>query len=278
MADLHGKVVLITGASRGIGKAIGLRAARDGARVAVIAKTETPHPKLPGTVHSAVAEMQAAGGEALACVADIRDHEQIQVAVDHAVARFGGIDILVNNASAIQLTDTLQTPARRFDLLHQVNVRATFLTTQACVPHLSAATNPHILNLAPPLRSTLQARWFKDHLAYTMAKYGMSLCVLGMAAEFADLGIAVNALWPRTIIATAAVRNLLGGEAAIQRCRTPEIVADAAHAILLRDSRTCTGEFFLDEDVLRAAGHTDFDGYAVTPGADPLPDLFVDTA
>jgi len=273
MLTLMGKTIFITGASRGIGKAIGLRAARDGANVVIAAKTTTPHPKLGGTIHTAAAEMEAAGGKALACAVDIRFEDQIQAAVAKAVETFGGIDILVNNASAISLTGTLVTPLKRFDLMHQVNLRGTFACSQACIPHLLKAENPHILNISPPLN--LVPRWFGPHGAYTMAKYGMSLCVLGMAEEFREQGLAVNALWPRTVIATAAVMNLLGGEAVIQVSRKPEIMADAAHAILTRSSRSCTGNFFLDEDVLRAAGVTDLGQYAMQPGGELMPDLFL---
>lgn len=273
MPDLKGKTVFITGASRGIGKAIGLRAARDGANVVIAAKTTTAHPKLPGTIHTAAAEMEAAGGKALACAVDIRFEDQIRAAVAKAVETFGGIDILVNNASAISLSGTLDTPLKRFDLMHQVNARGTFACSQACIPHLLKAENPHILNISPPLN--LAARWFAPHGAYTMAKYGMSLCVLGMAEEFRQQGLAVNALWPRTVIATAAVMNLLGGEAVVQHSRRPEVMADAAYAILTRPSRECTGNFFLDEEVLRAAGATDFSQYSVGPDAELLPDLFV---
>src|ERR1041385_7683792 len=236
MGELAGKTIFITGASRGIGKAIGLRAARDGANIVIAAKTVSPHPKLPGTIHTAAEEMQAAGGKALACAVDIRFEEQIREAVAKAVAAFGGIDILVNNASAINLTGTLETPMKWFDRMHQVNVRGTFACSQACLPHLLKASNPHILNISPPLK--LEAKWFAPHVAYTMAKLGMSLCVLGMAEEFRSAGIAVNALWPRTIIATAAVMNLLGGQEAINKSRNPEIMADAAHAILTRPNNT----------------------------------------
>lgn len=271
--SLQGKTLLITGASRGIGLAIALRAARDGANIAVVAKTSEPHPKLPGTVHTACEAIRQAGGQALACVADIRSEEQVTQAVQQTVATFGGIDVLVNNASAVFLSGTPTTPLKRFDLMHQVNSRGTFLCSQACYPHLVRAKNPHILNLAPPL--SLEPRWFAPHLAYSLAKFGMSLCVLGMAEEFREVGIGVNALWPRTIIATAAVQNLLGGEAAIRRARRPEIMADAAHAILVQPSRTLTGRFLLDEEVLANAGVTDFSGYLVEPGAEPLPDFFV---
>jgi citronellol/citronellal dehydrogenase len=273
MQTLRGKTVFITGASRGIGLAIALRAAQDGAQIVVAAKTVEPHPKLPGTISSAVEAIEAAGGEGLAVATDIRFEDQVVAAVEAAVRRFGKIDILVNNASAIQLTGTLATPLPKFDLMHQVNVRGTFLTSRACLPHLLRAENPHILNISPPLN--LKPSWFAGHVAYTMSKYGMSLCVLGMAEEFRAEGVAVNALWPRTAIATAAVQNLLGGSGAISRCRRPEIMADAAWQILTRNSRECTGEFFVDDDVLRAAGITDLDRYAVTPGAELLPDFFV---
>jgi citronellol/citronellal dehydrogenase len=273
MNTLRGKTLLITGASRGIGKAIGLRAAHDGANVVIAAKTVEPHPRLPGTIYTAAEEIEKAGGRALACAVDIRFEDQVQAAVDRAVATFGGIDILVNNASAIQLTGTLATEMKRYDLMQSVNVRGTYLTSKLCLPHLVKAANPHILNLAPP--QNLDSRWFAPHLAYTMSKYGMSLCVLGMAAEFREQGVAVNALWPRTVIATAAVRNLLGGEEIIARSRRPEIVADAAYVILTRPSPECTGNFFIDEQVLAAAGVTDFDQYAVTPGSELIADFFL---
>jgi citronellol/citronellal dehydrogenase len=273
MTTLHNKTLFITGASRGIGLAIGLRAARDGANVAIIAKTTEPHPKLPGTIHTAAREIEQAGGRALALATDIRFDEQIAEAVRKTVETFGGIDVLVNNASAISLTGTLETPMKRYDLMHQINTRGTYACSQACIPHLKNAGNPHVLNLAPPLN--MDAKWFAPHVAYTMAKYGMSMCVLGMAEEFRSDGIAVNALWPRTAIATAAVRNILGGEAIVPGCRTPEIMADAAHAILTRESRSCTGQFFIDETVLRGEGVTDFERYAVTPGAELVPDFFL---
>jgi citronellol/citronellal dehydrogenase len=271
--NLRGKTLFITGASRGIGKAIAIRAARDGANIAVAAKTDRPHPKLPGTVHTAVAEIEAAGGRGLACLMDVRFEDQVEAAVERTKEAFGGIDILINNAGAIQLTGTLDTPMKRFDLMHAVNVRGTFLTAQKCLPYLTEAPNPHILNIAPPL--SLEPRSLAPHLAYTLSKYGMSLCVLGMAEEFRQQGIAVNALWPQTIIATAAVKNLLGGRAAVRRARKPEIMADAAHAILCRDSRQYTGCFLLDQQVLTATGMTDLTHYAVEPGAELLDDLFV---
>lgn len=270
--SLHGKTLFITGASRGIGLAIALRAARDGANIAVAAKSDVANPKLPGTIHSAARAIEAAGGSALALRCDIRDEASVQAAVAATVERFGGIDILVNNASAIWLHGTADTPIKRFDLMFGVNVRGTFLCSQACLPHLGRAANPHILTLAPP--PTLDPKWYAPHVAYTIAKTGMSLCALGMAAEFAPLGIAVNTLWPYTVIATAAVQMIPGIDP--NRCRKPEIVADAAHAILIQDSRTLTGRFLLDEDVLRAAGVSDFDQYAMQLGADLHPDLFLD--
>lgn len=273
MADLRGKTLFITGASRGIGLAIGLRAARDGANVAIAAKTIEAHPKLPGTIYTAAREIEAAGGKALPLAVDIRFEAQIHEGVQRTVETFGGIDILVNNASAIFLAGTLETPMKRFDLMHQVNTRGTFACAQACLPWLKRAANPHILNLSPPLN--MDARWFAPHVAYTMAKYGMSMCVLGMSEEFRRDGVAVNALWPRTAIDTAAVRNLLGGDATLRGSRKPEIVADAAHAILTRDSRRCTGNFFVDDEVLRDAGVTDFDRYAVAPGTPLVPDFFL---
>lgn len=273
MADLRGKTLFITGASRGIGKAIALRAASDGANIVIAAKTTEPHPKLPGTIHSAAEEVEAAGGKALAVVCDIREEDQVRQAVEQAVATFGGIDILVNNASAINLTRTLETPIKRFDLMWGVNARGTFLCSQACLPYLEKAANPHILTLSPPLN--LNPKWFKDHVAYTIAKYGMSLCVLGMAEEFKDRGIAVNALWPRTVVATAALA-MLGGAIKPENCRKPEIVADAAHAILTRDSRSHTGNFYIDEDVLREEGITDLEKYAVQPGQRLMTDLFLE--
>ncbi len=273
MTTLHGKTLLITGASRGIGLAIALRAARDGANVVIAAKSAVANPKLPGTIHSAAAAVEAAGGQALAVPMDVRDSDAIDAAVAAAVARFGGIDILVNNASAIWLAGTAATPVKRYDLMHQVNTRGTFLMTRACLPHLQRAANPHALMLAPP--PTLDPRWFREHTAYTIAKLGMSLCVLGMSAEFAAQGIAVNALWPRTVIATAAVA-MLGDAVKPENCRRPEIVADAAHWMLTRPAHDYSGHFAVDEEVLRAAGVSDFERYAVQPGAPLLPDLFLD--
>jgi citronellol/citronellal dehydrogenase len=272
MADLKGKTLFITGGSRGIGKAIALRAAADGANVAIAAKTAEPHPKLPGTIYTAAEEIAAAGGCALPLQVDIRDEEQVAAAVRSTVERFGGIDVLVNNASAISLTGTLETPMKKFDLMWSINARGTFACSQACIPHLRKSPNPHILTLSPPLN--LDPGWFKQNTAYTISKYGMSLVVLGLAEEFKADGIAVNALWPRTVIATAALA-MLGGLTPPANCRRPEIVADAAHAILTRDSRCCTGSFYIDEDVLREAGVTDFARYAVAPGQPLHPDLFL---
>jgi citronellol/citronellal dehydrogenase len=273
MGTLQGKTLFITGASRGIGKAIALRAARDGANVAVLGKTAEPNARLPGTVPGTVAEVEAAGGKAIGCLCDVRFEDQVQAAVARTVEAFGGIDILVNNASAISLTPTLQTEMKRFDLMQQVNTRATFMVSKACLPHLLKSANPHILVMSPPLH--LRPEWFANHLAYTIAKYGMSLCVLGLAAEWAQKGVAVNALWPRTVIATAAVQNLLGGDTTMARARSPEIVSDAAHVILTRDSRQHTGQFFIDEEVLASAGVTDLSRYSSAPAGDLLQDLFV---
>ena len=270
---LQGKRLLVTGASRGIGKAIALRAAQDGARIAVVAKTVEPHPKLPGTIYTAVEEIVAAGGEGLACVADIRFEEQVEAAVEKAVNEFGGLDMVVNNASAISLTGTTDTPMKRFDLMHAVNVRGTFLVSQKCIPHLTQGENPHILNIAPPLN--MQSSWFAHHVAYTISKYGMSMCVLGMAEELRAEGIAVNALWPKTVIGPAAVQNLLGGDEAMKRTRQPAIMGDAAHAILVRSAAECSGNFFIDEEVLAETGETDFDQYADVPAAELLPDIFL---
>ena len=261
--SLKNKTIFISGGSRGIGLAIALRAAKDGANVTIAAKTAEPHPKLPGTIYSAAEEIKAAGGQALPVLCDIREEAQVADAVEKTVARFGGIDICINNASAIQLSGTLETDMKRYDLMNQINARGTFLVSKMCIPHLKKAANPHILNLAPPL--DMAAKWFKNHVAYTMAKFGMSMCTLGMSAEFAKEGIAVNSLWPLTAIDTAAIRNLLGGPAVASMSRLPDIMADAAHAILTRASRECTGNFFIDELVLREAGVTDFSVYS--PGA-----------
>jgi citronellol/citronellal dehydrogenase len=271
---LTGKTLFITGASRGIGKAIALRAARDGANIVIAAKTTEPNPKLPGTIYTAAQEIEAAGGKALAIPVDIRDEVAVKAAVVQAAEHFGGIDILVNNASAISLTNTLDTTMKRLDLMHSVNTRGTFVCSQACIPYLLQAENPHILMLSPPL--SMKPIWFKNHTAYTMAKYGMSMCVLGMSAEFQEQGIAVNALWPRTLIATAAVA-MLGDAVKPELCRTPEMVADAAYLILNRPSKEYTGNFALVEDILAAAGITDLQQYAAVPGSTQFfPDLFVD--
>ena len=275
MGTLTGKTLFITGASRGIGLAIALRAAQDGANVTIAAKTTVPHPKLSGTIYTAAAAIEQAGGQALACVVDIRNEAMVQQAVAQTAEKFGGIDILVNNASAISLTGTLQTPMKRYDLMQQINTRGTFLCSQTCLPHLLKAENPHVLNLAPPLN--VETRWFAPHTAYTMAKFGMSLCVLGMAGEFKKQGVAFNALWPKTTIDTAAIRNVVGAELA-NRSRKPDIMADAAHAILTRSSRDCTGNFYVDEEVLREEGVSDFSRYAVTPdlkSAELQPDFFI---
>jgi citronellol/citronellal dehydrogenase len=274
--SLRGKTLFVTGASRGIGLAIALRAASEGANVAIAAKTTQPHPKLPGTIYTAAEQIEAAGGKALPLQCDIRFEEQVQDAVAKTVERFGGIDVCVNNASAISLTPTEQTDMKRYDLMHHVNTRGTFVCSKVTIPHLTKAENPHILNLAPPL--DMQARWFKNHVAYTMAKFGMSMCTLGMAAELRPQGIAVNSLWPLTTIDTAAVRNLLGGERVAMASRRPDILADAAIVILHRPSRECTGNFFIDEDVLRAEGVTDFSIYANDPRAALAPDFFVPQA
>ena len=275
--SLQGKRIFITGGSRGIGLAIALRAARDGASVAIAAKTSDPNPKLPGTIHTAAEEIRAAGGTALPIQCDLRDETQIADAVALAAKEFGGIDILINNASAINLTRTEDTPAKRFDLMFDVNVRGTFLTSQAAIPHLrdsaEAGRNPHILTLSPPL--SMKAKWFKNHVAYTMAKYGMSMCVLGMSEEFKRDGIAVNALWPRTAIDTAALQMIPGVDTAA--CRTPEILSDSAYIILNRNSKECTGNFFVDDEVLASEGITDLEKYSVVPGTkDFLLDFFLD--
>lgn len=272
MTNLHGKTLFITGASRGIGLAIALRAARDGANVVIAAKSDVPHPKLPGTIHTAAEAVRAAGGQALAIRCDIREEEAVRAAVALAVAEFGSIDILVNNASAIWLRGTLDTPMKRFDLMQQVNARGSFLCAQVCLPHLLKAANPHILTLAPP--PSLDPKWWRGHVAYTLAKMGMSFVTLGLAAEFGPRGVAVNALWPRTVIATDALNMIPGVDAA--HARKPEIMADAAHVVLTRPSAACNGQFLIDEEVLRAAGVSDFDHYAVQPGQPLLPDLFLD--
>ena len=273
---LGGKALFITGASRGIGLAIALRAARDGARVAIAAKTAAPHPKLPGTIHTAAEQIERAGGQALPLVVDVRHDADVLAAVEKTVAAFGGIDICVNNASAIALTGTEATTMKQFDLMHQINTRGTYLVTQACLPHLKRGTNPHVLMIAPP--PALKPEWFAPHVGYTMAKYGMSLCVLGMAKEFRPHGIAVNALWPRTTIATAAVQFLFGGDAAVRRSRTVDIMAEAAYAILTKpaSSESLTGRFLIDDEVLSAEGIRDFDRFRVDPTAALMPDLFID--
>ena len=273
MTALAQRTLFITGGSRGIGKAIALRAARDGANVVVAAKTDTPHPKLPGTIHTAAEEIEAAGGKALAIKLDVRDDDAVDAAMAQAAEHFGGIDILVNNASAITLRNTQALPMRRFDLMFSVNVRGTYSCTRAALPFLREGTNPHVLNLSPPLN--LNPAWFKDHTAYTMSKYGMSMCVLGMSEEFRPFGIGVNALWPRTVIATAAI-NMLDGMVKPENCRNEDVMADAAHAILARDAASTTGNFYIDEDVLVQEGVTDFDRYAIEPGAPLMKDLFLD--
>jgi citronellol/citronellal dehydrogenase len=272
--SLANKTLFISGASRGIGLAIALRAAGDGANVALIAKTAEPHPKLEGTVYTAAEQIEAAGGQALPIVGDIRDEEQVVSAVAQAVERFGGIDVCVNNASAINLSGTEAMEMKRYDLMQDINTRGTFLVSKTCIPHLRDAENPHILTLSPPI--SLEARWLGPHIGYTLAKYGMSLCALGFAEEFRDAGIASNALWPRTLIATAAVQNLLGGDAAMARARKPELYADAAYAIVTRPSRECTGNTYLCEDVLVEEGVTDFAQYMYVKDGEPQVDLFVD--
>ncbi len=271
--SLKGKTLFITGASRGIGLAIGLKAARDGANVAIAAKTDTPHPKLPGTIHTAAREIEAAGGNALPLVVDVRDEESVKTAIERTVATFGGLDVVVNNASAIQLTPVTQTDMRRFDLMHQINARGTFVTSKHAIPHLEKAANPHILMLSPPL--DMQEKWFAPYTAYTMAKFGMSLVVLGLAGELRAKGIAVNALWPRTTIATAAVKNLLGGDMLMRRSRTPEILADAAYAVFNKPAKNFTGHFLIDDTFLAGEGVTDFDHYRVDPAQSLQQDFFV---
>jgi citronellol/citronellal dehydrogenase len=272
MPDLANKTLFMTGGSRGIGEAIAVRAAADGANVVIAAKTTRPHPKLPGTIYTAAEAIEKAGGRALPLQVDIRDADAVKAAVEQAADRFGGIDILVNNASAINLTPVAETPVKRLDLMLDVNLRGTYICSQACLPWLKRADNPHILTLSPPLN--LEPKWFEQHAAYTLSKYGMSLCVMGLAAELRDAGIAVNALWPRTVIATAAI-NMLGGQVKPENCRKPQIVADAAVAILTRPAREATGRFFIDDEVLRDAGVESLEGYSVNPGADLIPDLFV---
>lgn len=274
MSDLKDRTLFISGGSRGIGLAIAKRAAQDGANIIIAAKTAEPHPKLQGTIYTAAEEIEAAGGKALPVVCDIRSEEQVAEAVEQGADHFGGIDICVNNASAIALTPTLQTPMKRFDLMHQVNTRGTFLVSKTCIPYLMKSGNPHILNLSAPLN--MEEKWFAPHVAYTMAKFGMSMCVLGMAGEFREQGIAVNALWPRTSIATAAVQNLLGGDELTRRSRKPEIMGDAAHVILTKPSREFTGNFCIDDEVLESAGVSDLSVYAVDPSAELAPDFFVE--
>lgn len=273
---LRGKTLFITGASRGIGLAIGLRAARDGANVAIAAKTTEPHPKLEGTIYTAAEAIERAGGRALPLVVDVRDEAAVAGAIARTAETFGGLDIVVNNASAISLTPTPQTEMKRFDLMHQINTRGTYMVSKYAIPHLEKAQNPHIVMLSPPL--DMAEKWFAPHLAYTMAKFGMSMCVLGLAGELRRKGVAVNALWPRTTIATAAVNNLLGGEALMQASRTPEIMADAAHALFLKPSREVTGRFLIDDVFLAEQGVTDFSKYRVTPGIPLAPDFFVPDA
>lgn len=272
MTSLKGKTLFITGGSRGIGLAIALKAAQDGANIAIAAKTDTPHPNLPGTIHDAVDQINAAGGTGLALKVDIRDEEQVKAAVAKTVETFGGIDILINNASAISLTGTLETSMKRYDLMNQVNARGTFLTSQVCLPHLLKAENPHILMLSPPLN--MNPKWFKNNCAYTIAKYGMSMCVLGLAAEFEKENVAVNALWPRTAIDTAALA-MLGGVVKPENCRSTDIVADAAHHILTQPAKGYTGQFLIDDEVLSAAGVTDLTPYKVDPNGTLYPDFFL---
>lgn len=271
--SLAGKTLFVTGASRGIGLAIALRAARDGANIAVAAKTAEPHPKLPGTIYTAAEEIEKAGGKALPLIVDVRDEDSVMSAVEQTAGKFGGIDICVNNASAISLTGTLATDMKRYDLMNQINARGTYLTSKACMPHLKASANPHVLMLSPPL--DMSAKWFAGHTAYTMAKFGMSMCVLGMSAEFKADGIAFNALWPRTGIATAAIRFALAGDEGMRRCRTVEIMADAAHAIFEKKAREFSGNFLIDDTFLYGEGVRDFDQYRVDPSLPLMPDFFV---
>ncbi|MBU6408207.1 MAG: NAD(P)-dependent oxidoreductase [Alphaproteobacteria bacterium] len=271
--SLAGKTLFITGASRGIGLAIAMRAARDGANIAIAAKTAEPHKHLPGTIYTAAAAIEKAGGQALPLIVDVRDEASVAAAVEKTVEAFGGVDICVNNASAISLTGTLSTDMKRYDLMHQINTRGTFLTSKACLPHLRRASNPHVLMLSPPL--DMSPKWFGGHVAYTMAKFGMSMCVLGMAEEFKGDGVAFNALWPRTAVATAAMEFALGGSESLKMCRSTDIMADAAHAIFCKPSRECTGNFFIDDTLLYAEGVRDFDQYRVDPTQSLAPDFFV---
>ena len=271
--SLNGKTLFVTGASRGIGLAIALRAARDGANIAIAAKTAEPHPKLPGTIYTAAEEIEKAGGKALPLIVDVREEASVMAAVEATVAKFGGIDICVNNASAISLTGTEATDMKRYDLMNQINARGTFLTSKACIPHLKRSANPHVLMLSPPL--DMNPRWFQGHVAYSMAKFGMSMCVLGMAAEYKADGIAFNALWPRTGIATAAIKFALAGDEGMKQCRTVDIMADAAHAIFVKDARAFSGNFLIDDSFLYDEGVRDFDHYRVDPTARLMPDFFV---
>jgi citronellol/citronellal dehydrogenase len=273
MNNLKNKTLFVSGASRGIGLAIAKRAAKDGANIILAAKTAEPHPKLPGTIYTAAEEIEDVGGKALPVVCDIRDEENVRNAVNKGLDHFGAIDICINNASAIQLTGTLQTDMKRYDLMNQINARGTFLVSKVCLPHLIKSDNPHILNLSPPL--DMDPKWFGPHVAYTMAKFGMSLCVLGMAEEFKEEGVAVNALWPRTAVATAAIKNALGGDSIMNISRSPEIMADAAHVILTKNSREFTGNFCIDDNLLADNGVTDFSQYAEVPFAELAPDFFV---
>jgi citronellol/citronellal dehydrogenase len=273
MNDLKNKTLFVSGASRGIGLAIAKRAAKDGANIILAAKTAEPHPKLPGTIYTAADEIIEEGGQALPVICDIRDEENVRDAVNKGLDHFGGIDICVNNASAIQLTGTLQTDMKRYDLMNQINARGTFLVSKVCLPHLLNSDNPHILNLSPPL--DMDPKWFGPHVAYTMAKFGMSLCVLGMAEEFKEDGVAVNALWPRTAVATAAIKNALGGDSIMNISRSPEIMADAAYVILTKDSKEFTGNFCIDDNLLADNGVTDFSQYAEVPFSELAPDFFV---
>ena len=273
MINLENKTLFVSGASRGIGLAIAKRAAKDGANIILAAKTAEPHPKLPGTIYTAADEIEAEGGQALPVICDIRDEDVVREAVEQGVSKFGGIDICINNASAIQLTGTLQTDMKRFDLMHQINTRGTFLFSKMCLPHLLKSENPHILNLSPPL--DMHPKWFGPHVAYTMAKFGMSLCVLGMSEEFKEQGVAVNALWPRTAIATAAIKNALGGEEVMHLSRDPEIMGDAAYVILTKPSREFSGNFCIDDNILADNGETDMSKYATVPFEQLAPDFFV---